>query len=546
VKFRLVSTLTFLILHATGQTLLHSRPETKDFDRFHFHIITRKDNRILIYKAVYFNAVYNENGTPISNGDYGATISIRRSGPNNSIIESTVSVYDSSMQLLSENVLALPKNISGVSFLVYEDQFYLFYQCLRGHTIYCMAATVGLDGQLQGTPICMDSTVNLDINYQSQIYSVIHSEDKEKIMVFKLNGQPGSSTIITGTLFDRRLHRLHSTNHEINMSGGEYLSEFQLDNKGNFLFMGLSHTLERGKTEKAILFTQPENEDSLTYDYILSGKVYLDDIHLLIDNGRGRYILSSFFTQQPQGNVEGLFTQVRDAGRIKKPKSIFTILSDTLRRQLHETGPLRSVFDNFFLQGMHLLGDGSFTLESQQLVKTPDLGYNNRWNNLYYRSSQIGSNFIFYDSYESDHYWPWIDWRQADLSSRHYATSHFNGGAGLIARFDSNAVIQWISRINIPQHDVRRNRLGYASLVADGRLYFIFNENIRHKQFLSGQCIDARGELNTDTRFREDLALQGQIDGYTYYPRLAQAIGDGEIIIPCQNGRYLCLARLRL
>jgi hypothetical protein len=546
-KFGLVFPLTLLILHAAGQRLFHSRPETKEFDRFHFRVITRKNNRILIYKSVYLNSftTYNERRTPPDHGNYGSSLNLK-SGPTTAIVESSVAVYDTAMQLVSENILALPKEISGVSFIVYNDRFYLFYQCQRGHTLCCMAVAVGMDGQLRGDPVCLDSTQYLDIGYQSQIYAVVHSEDKEKIAVFKLNGLPDSGTVVSTALFDKQLHLIRRSVHEIGINGGKYLSEFQVDNKGNFVFVGLSHTLDRNKPENALLFTLPQGEDSRSYDPILSGEVYLDDVHILIDNVRGRYILSSFYSQEPEGHIEGFFTWIQDAARKDRPKTGTTVLSDSLRREVRDGGSLRAVFDTYFLQGMRLLADGGYAIETQQLQKLPDPGNYTRWNNLAYRDGQVGANFIFYDSYENDRRWPWNDWKQIDFIPRRFTQSRFVSDAGLIARFDNNGVVQWLNRIKIPQHDSRYNRLGYASLVADGRLYFIYNENIRGKRFLSGQCIDARGELNTDSRFRADGELIYQKEDYTYYPRLAQQVGSGELIIPCQKGRQVSLALLRL
>lgn len=534
-KQSLILTLTLLVLHATGQTLIHSKPEVKDFDRFRFHIITRNDNRLVVYKAVYFNTTANTG--PL----------LLHSAPGGSIIESDICVYDSLMEQVSETRLALPKEISGTDFIVYDDFFYLFYQYLRGHNVYCMAAKVDFNGRQLGPPVCLDSTHNVDFNYQSQIYAVINSEDRQRIMVFKLNGGPTTGTILSTALFDSQLHELHRTNHGINLKGGEYLSEFHLDNKGNLLFVGLSHTLDRGKPENAILFNLKPVGDSLDYAYVLSGTVYLDDVHLLIDNTRGRYILSSFYTPDSQGDVEGIFLQIRDAAGTRPARTTFTILSDSLRRAVHDRGKLRKVFNDYYVQSMHLLADGSFTIETQELVQSPEPTYYNRWNHIPYRGIQrVGSNFLFYDAWEKDHYFPWNDWRLVDLPGLHYSTVSFISTAGLVARFDPTGIIKWINRFTIPQRDIKHDRLGYTSIVADGRLYFIYNETIRNKQFLSGQCIDAGGELNTDTRFKEDHALTGQSSDYSYYPRLAEQVGADELIIPCQKGRQVCLVRLRL
>jgi len=65
----------------------------------------------------------------------------------------------------------------------------MFYQYQQVHTIYCMAAKIGMDGKLIGAPRELDHTDIMDIHYQSQIYSVIYSEDKKWIVVFNEDGQ---------------------------------------------------------------------------------------------------------------------------------------------------------------------------------------------------------------------------------------------------------------------------------------------------------------------------------------------------------------------
>jgi len=533
-KASLILALTFTVLHAAGQTLLHSNPETKDLDRFRFRVLTRKDNRLVIYKSVSFNS--HTNTAPL----------LLHSAPGGAIIENDICIYDSLMNQQSEMHLPLPKEISGAEFIVYDDFFYIIYQYKHGYFLNCMAARVDFNGQLLGAPVCLDSTRNAGLDNQSQIYAVTSSEDKKWIMVYKLNGGPGTGTILNAILFDGQLHELHRSTHGIDLPGAEYLSEFQLDNQGNFLFVGLSHSLSRDNPEKAILFTLKPSSDSLSYGYFLSGTVFLDDVHVLIDNLRGRYILGSFFTSAPQGDVEGLFIQIRDANGRRPARTTFTLFSDSLRRAVHDRGNLRKVFNNYYLHGMRLLADGTFTLETQQLIRSPDPGYYNRWSYMIYHGVQhVGSSFLFNNTWEKDRYAPWNDWRLVDLPGLAYHAANFSSDAGLIAHFDPLGIVQWMDRIRIPQNDIHHDRLGYTSMVSDDRLYFIFNETIRNKQILSGQCIDAEGALNTDARFREDQALGGQNDDYTYYPRLAEQAGD-ELIIPCLKGRQVCLARLRL
>ncbi|HVU94745.1 MAG TPA: hypothetical protein VHE34_05950 [Puia sp.] len=264
-KQPLILALTVLVLQAPGQTLFYSQPETKDFDRFRFHTITRKDNRLVIYKAVSFNSA-------LSTGPL-----LLHSAPGGAIVESDISVYDSLMGQISETRLPLPKEISGVDFIVYDDFFYLIYQYLRDHLVCCMAVKVDFTGQFLAPPVCLDSTRN---------------------PTSPASTPPASSNGLTGSRFPSRT---------------------------------------------------------------------------------------------------------------------------------------------------------SITIASVTPASSP-------------------------------------------------ATASIS----------------------------------------------IYNETIRNKQFLSGQCIDAGGMLNPDSRFREDQPLDGQNDLYTYYPRLAEQVGADELIIPCRKGRQVCLAKLRL
>jgi hypothetical protein len=323
--------LTLIFFQATqAQKIVYSQPEKEDFNRFKFDVITKRDGKILVFKALYYGNPFHGQPSASPRQSYSNPDPLRDNdspipGPDNSIEGGSLCIYDSSMHITTERTLPLPRAISGVHFLVYDDFFYIFYQYLVHHTIYCMAAKVGMDGDFIGSPIKMDSTTILDIHYESQIYSVINSEDKQNILLFCINVH-SEPTRIKSILFDKDLHPRRITSLPLTMEASEYLSEFHVDNEGNFIFIGMNGKAKPHDEMQAALFVvQPGHSDRLYSTYIIPSSISVDNVHLLVDNRNKRYILSSFYSQRPEADIKGLFCLVRDAeGKMEDKKSLTT------------------------------------------------------------------------------------------------------------------------------------------------------------------------------------------------------------------------------
>ena len=543
-----VSLLLLSAVTGLTQTIVYSQPEKKDFDRFRFDVIAKHKNTILVYKALYFSNPYHRNlkvarvVTTIQKAPFGG---VRRPTPpqddfvNNSVLESSICLYDTAMQQLQEKVLPLPKEITGVHFLVYEDFFYLFYQYRDGRTIYCMAAKIGMDGTMEDKPIEMDRTGVTGIYYQDDIYSVIYSEDKQHILAFNLNIYEPPNTVLHTILFDKELHALRRLNSALTMPASEHLSEFQLDNGGNLLFAGLSGESHTKDGLQAALFTLPPGEDSISFTYVVPSSICVDDLRLLVDNQHRRTILVSFYSRRMRAPIEGLYTMIRDMeGRVSDRFSK-TVFADSVRRALSgKASDRKTVFDDYYLQSLHLGKDGSFTIETQQLILTPDLPPYSRWDYLPSDNDQGSFEFAHFDPYEHDHYYPWNQW--------HYLQENygFTSRGALIARMDSAGLVEWVNVVSMPQVDWAHSTVGYKSIVAGSLLYFLYNVRIRQKTYLTAQSIDPDGELNTDDRLKEDVALKDQHSDYFYYPRLAKLVDNGELIMPCRRGHLIYLAKV--
>ncbi|HMH24591.1 MAG TPA: hypothetical protein VK563_22575 [Puia sp.] len=524
-----------------AQKMYYSDPEKEDFDRFRFDVIAHQQDRIIVYKAVYFGSPFSTarayQGPGNSYANPGTV-----SGPAASILESTICIYDPSMKLLDKLLLPVPKEISGVHFLVYEGFFYMFYQYQKGHTIYCMAAKIGMDGKLTGPPLELDHTDIVDIHYQSQIYSVIYSEDKRRILVFNEDGHYEEKNIINSLLFDQDLHLIRRSAHALNMEGSEYLTEFRIDNEGNFVFLGNSQDLKVNNEHRAIIFTLGAKDDSLTFHYYVPAALFVDGGRLLIDNLHKRYIILSAYSLAAQGDVEGLFCVIRNAEGDNDVVVTKTILSDSVRRQLKAKGNLRKVFNDFYVQDLHLRKDGGFEAEIENLGHSPDWKYFDRWNYLRSFSEQVASNYVFYDPYENDHYYPWRTWKGSGGGGSGVS---FYSQTTMILSFDADGVVEWISVVNMPQFDQYHAAIGYKTFVYHDLIYLLYNVTIRKKRHLTAQSINGTGQLNTDTRLKEDMEFKDANEDYIFFPRLARMVGSGELIMPCRNGAMISLARVQ-
>jgi hypothetical protein len=512
-----------------AQKIVYSQPGKGDFNRVRFDVIAKRDGKILVLKVLY-----------TGNPEQIREIYRPPSGPNNSIESSTFCIYDSSMRITTEKTLPLPHAISGVHFLAYGEFFYIFYQYLVRHTIYCMAAKVGMDGEFIGPPVKMDSTTIMDIHYQSQIYSVINSEDKQRILLFRINVHDEPTQVRT-ILFDKDLHARHTSNLLLDMEASQYLSEFSVDNEGNFIFIGMNGRAKPHDEMQAALFVQPPYSEKIDPMYFVPASISVDNVRLLIDNRNKKYILSSFYSQRPEADIKGLFCLVHDAEGKMEEKKIITVLPDSTLRAIKKEGISISLND-YYIQDLRMRTDGGFTIEAQHLNINPDRELVSRWNYLPGLKEGVATEFAFYDPYEADHYYPWKLWHQLGPSHLNHFT--YSSRGTLVTSFDSAGLVEWVNVLNTTQLDIIDVALGYKTIIANGLLYFLFNSHIRQNTFLTARDIDAAGTLDTDSRFREDMPLRDQDRHYLYFPRLAKTVDAGEVIMPCRRGGFVCLAKI--
>jgi hypothetical protein len=108
-------------------------------------------------------------------GKIGGNISIYKNYRN----QNQIAVYDNSMALLTKtNLSFLPEKLISTDFVVYADNFWMFYQFQKKNVVYYNAVKINGDGKLLMDPIELDTT-HLPSFTDNKIYSLVNSEDKQ-------------------------------------------------------------------------------------------------------------------------------------------------------------------------------------------------------------------------------------------------------------------------------------------------------------------------------------------------------------------------------
>ena len=134
-------------------------------------------------------------------GKVGGNINIYKNFRN----KNEVSVYDADMKLKDKvNLAVLPDRVSNVDFIAYADQYYMVYQYQKRNVVYFAAVKLNGDARMLADPVVLD-TSHLESNNEIKVYSMIYSENKQRIMVYKMSRRQERVYLLTTMLYDRDL-----------------------------------------------------------------------------------------------------------------------------------------------------------------------------------------------------------------------------------------------------------------------------------------------------------------------------------------------------
>ena len=220
-----------------------------------------------------------------------------------------ISIYDQDMKVVRNTDLdALNDRLINVDFVAYTDFAYMIFQYQKKGIVYCMAQKIGHDGSVLGEPRQLDTS---DIGFfgDNKIYSTISSEDKSKIMVFKIKGKNSDILTFTTILLSQDLEMLKKTRFTFRVQEHQdVLTDFYVTNGGDFIFGRAERSTARDAILHVTVAMKPEAGDSLlALPTRRREHLFLDEVKLKVDNFHGRILLNSFYTvNHKRGNIDGL------------------------------------------------------------------------------------------------------------------------------------------------------------------------------------------------------------------------------------------------
>jgi hypothetical protein len=499
-KCILVIVSLLMVASAGAQKIVYSEPERDDTRRMDFEIIGKINGNFVMYK--------NTRG------------------------KNWITLLDNDMKQIDKvEQDYLPENdkVLNIDFFAYPDFFYMIYQFRKKNIIHCVAAKIDGNGKKIGELIELDTT-QVRFGDDNKVYSVISSEDKSKLIVFKINRRDRKMYNITTLLLNDKLETLKRSRLYMPMEDrDDYLGEFQLDNDGDLVFTKFDR-VNSENIGKAALVIKYAQADSFMVRELNLEKTFLDDILVKPDNYNKRYILTSFYFKQRRGDVTGYYFYIWDKQSAKPVVEDTIVFSEELRREARGSAGIRSAFNNYFVRNIIIRRDGGFIINSESYFTSSRYGGWNRYNYLYGSPYFNSFDYYYYAPYYNSYYWNRWNSGQA---------VRYQAEGITIMSFDKHGRREWSRVISKEQFDDEGdNLISYQIMNTGGEIHFLFNNLEKRALLLNDFSLQPDGEI------RRNPTLKNLDRGYEFMPKFGKQVSSRQMIVPCLNRNYICFAKI--
>lgn len=440
-----------------------------------------------------------------------------------------INIFDGQMNTLETVALDfVPNNTFNIDFVAYADYFYMIYQYQKGSILYCMAVKMDATAKKISEPVELDTT-RIPLMSTNKIYSTIFSEDRQHLMIFKIQTRFQKFNMAT-MLFDNKLNLINRSRYltEYNERKDNY-DNFLISNEGNLVFTYARQSGNRDYSNQLFLVSKKPLSDEWDQLELELDKKYVDEVKLKIDNRNSRYLVNSFYYKKTYGSIDGLYTYIWDKANAKSAAARFMEFNDSLRSEAKSSGMLRFAMDNYFIRNVIVKGDGGFILTAEDFTKDVRGNRNfDRYDYLYNPYSLSSGNY-YYNPY-TGYYRPQRSY--GNQSTRFYYENI------LVLSFNKTGQLEWDRIIRKNQFDDNEeNFLSFSTMTSGNEIRFLFNSD-KKNQIVSDQGLTPDGSLN---RYP---TLKSEQRGYEFMPALSKQVSAREIIIPCAYRNYICFAKV--
>lgn len=502
-----------LLLVLTGdlvlaQKITYSEPIRDDTRRTNFEIIGKIGGNVLVFKN---NRSNNE-----------------------------ISVYDNNMKEIDRvKQTNLDDRWINVDFVAYNDFAWMIYQYQRKNIVYCNAVKIDASGKRASEPIELDTT-RIGFAANNKIYTTTFSDDKQHIMVFKINSRNPSNFVFTTLLFDSKLNRRNKHIMSLSMEErNDFFSDFLLDNEGDLVFGKFIKRNGGDIITDLYMITKKSEEEKFIIHKVKDDDLVLDELKLKVDNTNKRYFFTALYYKQRRGNIEGLYTAVFDKGSDSVIRKTEMPFDEEMRRLAKSPDAnLRMAFNDFFITNIITRKDGGYLLITESMYTSSRGNAFNRWDGRYWNNPWMANSFDNYywnpySSFNSPFYSPWGRFNQGPSSTR------FHSENIMVMSFNKDGNLEWNSAIPKTQYDDDGDGLiSHQVLIAGGELQLFFNLYERRTLLLNNQSIAPDGKV---TRHPTLKNLDREIN---FMPRFGKQVSGRALVMPAMYRNSLLFAKV--
>lgn len=487
-------------LPAIAQKIVYSEPDEDDSRRTRFEVIGKVSGNFLVYKNT-------------KNKNY-------------------ISIFNNGMEQVGKTELDyIPDDrLINIDFFPYPDHTYLIYQYQKKKVVYCDAVKVDGNGKRVSEVVTLD-TAHIGFGNSNKVYSALSSEDKSKLMLFKINAKNRKHYILTTLLMNNNLDLLKRSQFGLNMEeDDDFLDGFSVDNDGDFVFLKGTRD-NRENILKSALFFKEANSDSLFSLNTQPEKLFLDEMHVKVDNVNKRFFMTSFYYAKKRGDIDGFYFFVWDKNS-KRPVLQNTLtLNEELRREARgSNSSVRSAFNDYFIRNIIIKRDGGFLINTESYYTTTRGVPWNRYNYMY--GYPFGT-FDYYSVYSPYNSWFWrnrFDNRQ---------NVRYNADNITILSFNKEGKLEWSNVIHKEQFDDESDdRISYQTVNTGGQIHYVFNVDEKRALLLNDFTLSPDGQIVRNP------TLKNLDKGYEFMPKYGKQVSSYQFIVPCFLRNNICFAKV--
>ncbi len=455
-----------------------------------------------------------------------------------------VSVFDNNMNLIREVELnILPKNIVDVDYINAGNKTHIIFQFLEKNTLFAGYTSLDENGKITNEVTKLDSTL-VDNIRDFPIYQVIVNTSKSMFMLLYIHQTEELITKLTTKLYNNTIEKLDQSTLLVSTpEGNENLKQFQLDNEGNLIFLhNLSSAESNNFYTRTDILIKLKGVNEVKNATIQSGKIWLKDLKIAIDNVNSRVIAGSVFYGSKKFIAQGIFTLMIDVktGNASNWKQEF--YSDSLKKELqNKITPRKKTFDEYDLDEIIPYTNGGFALIMEQRITEGSKGIIS--SNQSFIAEPLSPRVIYNGSTDEGAIFNVIrtPYQAFQIPIESSSRSLIRNIAGNMLIFSLNKENQLIDvQVLRKEQDENRtsNTISYALMKSTGAIKLLYNEkdknelSLRSANFIPG------------SRIKRNPAIKGSISNFRFLPRYATQIGSNECIIPCLKMNFGSFARI--